>query len=337
MSETVTSTGDKIVSVEALNILHVYNENTYLTKDDMGNLVVVVTENNTSDATATAEDIALDKTAYVNGEKITGTHECSSESGTSSVELPKRTHIITQGTATSIKLSSLAAGIFDDDITWDTTTTYEYVTISETGVDENGFSYAIVDISADAPIGAISIKCIGNTTGFVSYCTIVVNGTENVTSMDNITLAVNFSSWTVPDQNAETINKVYTDISYMTAMDALRNGWSYSVDDPNEDTDAQIHTYSSGSSVGDILGRKYLVGTGWRAYYEAAGRDVSGGSSYENAEYCWKYTVTRDGAILDDTDYIEPYVYPIQDGDIITFSIVTRASMGMLQNGIFGS
>ena len=35
----------------------------------------------TSDATATAEDIAKDKTAYVNGEKITGIHECASGEG----------------------------------------------------------------------------------------------------------------------------------------------------------------------------------------------------------------------------------------------------------------
>lgn len=39
----------------------------------------------TSDATATADDIVKDKTAYVNGVKLTGTHECSGGEGNISI------------------------------------------------------------------------------------------------------------------------------------------------------------------------------------------------------------------------------------------------------------
>jgi hypothetical protein len=93
---TITPTGEEIVkvptgSIGAFGIVTVEGDQNLIPgnikKDEVIYGVVGTLEAiDTSDATATAEDIAEGVTAYVNGEKIVGTHVCSGESESGSTE-----------------------------------------------------------------------------------------------------------------------------------------------------------------------------------------------------------------------------------------------------------
>lgn len=92
----------------------------------------------TSDATATPSDIAKDKTAYVNGEMITGTHE---ESGGGGFNIGTATAKITKG-ATSIAFTGLqgqpkAFGIIATQQTTETATRH-VLAVTYDGTQTNG-------------------------------------------------------------------------------------------------------------------------------------------------------------------------------------------------------